>query len=45
VTSLLETFQALDVDPVLVSSSERAQILARFLSWAELRRTRRVVGL
>jgi uncharacterized protein (DUF58 family) len=45
VTSLLETFQALDVDPVLVSSSERAQILAGFLSWAELRRTRRVVGL
>jgi uncharacterized protein (DUF58 family) len=45
VESLLETFGALDLDPVLVSSSERADILAGFLAWAELRRTRRVVGL
>ena len=41
---LLETFRALDVDPVLVSSSEPAGILSSFLDWAELRRTRRVVG-
>jgi hypothetical protein len=45
VDSLLEMFGALDVDPVLVSSSDRAEILAGFLAWSELRRTRRVVGL
>lgn len=40
---LLDDFRALDVDPVLVSSSERAELLASFLSWSELRRVRRVV--
>jgi uncharacterized protein (DUF58 family) len=42
-TGLLDDFRALDVDPVLVSSSERAELLASFLSWSELRRVRRVV--
>lgn len=42
--SLLDTFRALDVDPVLVSSSDPATILAGFLAWSELRRTRRTVG-
>jgi uncharacterized protein (DUF58 family) len=41
---LLETYQALDIDPILVSSSERDEILAPFLAWTELRRTRRVLG-
>lgn len=42
--SLLETFRAIDVDPVVVSSSDPAAILAEFLVWSDLRRTRRVVG-
>ncbi len=42
--ALLETFRMLDVDPILVSSSERAEALAPFLQWADLRRTRRVLG-
>jgi hypothetical protein len=33
-----------DVDPVLVSSSDPATILAEFLVWSDMRRTRRVVG-
>ena len=37
------TFQALDVDPVFLSSSDPAEILASFLAWTELRRLRRVV--
>ncbi len=41
---LLDTFRALDVDPVLVSSSDPATILAEFLVWSDMRRTRRVVG-
>ena len=41
---LLETFRASDVDPVVVSSSDPAEILAEFLIWSDLRRTRRVVG-
>lgn len=41
---LLETFRAIDVDPVVVSSSDPAEILAEFLIWSDLRRTRRVVG-
>jgi hypothetical protein len=41
---LLDTFRALDVDPVLVSSSDPATILAAFLVWSDMRRTRRVVG-
>lgn len=41
---LLETFRLLDLDPVLLSSSEPSDILAAFLVWTELRRTRRVIG-
>jgi hypothetical protein len=42
--SLLETFRFLDIDPVVVTSSEPSDILAEFLVWADLRRTRRVIG-
>ena len=42
--ALLETFRAIDVDPVLISSSDPADVLAEFLVWSDLRRTRRVVG-
>ena len=41
---LVQTFRMLDLDPVLVTSSERSDILASFLDWTELRRTRRVIG-
>lgn len=41
---LLDSFTALDVDPILVSSSEPAEILSAFLTWTELRRARRIVG-
>jgi hypothetical protein len=43
--SLLETFRFLDVDPILVSSSDPAAILRECLSWTDLRRTRRVLGV
>ena len=43
-TELIETFRLLDLDPVVVTSSERSEILASFLDWTELRRTRRVIG-
>jgi uncharacterized protein (DUF58 family) len=42
--ALLETFRQLDIDPVVVTSSDRGDILAEFLLWTELRRTRRVIG-
>jgi hypothetical protein len=42
--ALLDTFRELDIDPVVVTSSERGDILAEFLVWTDLRRTRRVVG-
>jgi uncharacterized protein (DUF58 family) len=41
---LLETFRFADIDPVVVSSDDRSEILAEFLAWTDLRRTRRVVG-
>ena len=41
---LLEMFRLLDIDPILVSSSERADVLEPFLAWTSLRRTRRFVG-
>jgi len=44
VRALLETFRYLDIDPILVSSDDRADILSAFLAWTDLRRTRRVVG-
>lgn len=37
---LLDAFAAFDLDPVLVSGAEPAEVLAPFLAWAELRRTR-----
>ena len=41
---LLETFRVTDVDPILVSSSDPAEVFAPFLAWTDLRRTRRVLG-
>ena len=41
---LIETFRVLDVDPVVLGSSDPSDILAVFLEWTELRRTRRVIG-
>jgi hypothetical protein len=37
-------FRLLDIDPILLSSSDRSDVLAEFLVWTELRRTRRVIG-
>ena len=42
--ALLDTFRQLDIDPVVVTSSDRGDILAEFLLWTDLRRTRRVIG-
>ena len=39
--ALLRDFELLDLDPVVVSSSEPAELLASFLDWTELRRARR----
>ena len=39
--SLLSEFQLLDLDPILVSSSDPTDLLASFLDWTELRRARR----
>jgi hypothetical protein len=41
---LVETFRLLDVDPIVLSSSDSHDVLAPFLVWTELRRTRRVIG-
>lgn len=41
---LVETFRLLDVDPILLSSSDRPSVLEHFLVWTDLRRTRRVIG-
>jgi len=41
---LLETFRVVDIDPILVTSSDRGEVLAPFLSWSDLRRTRRILG-
>jgi len=41
---LLTSFQLLDIDPLVVSSSDRPQILSEFLVWSDLRRSRRVIG-
>jgi uncharacterized protein (DUF58 family) len=41
---LLDRFRTLDLDPILVSSSDPEDLLAGFLTWAELRRTRRLVA-
>ena len=42
--ALLARFRSLDIDPILVSSSEPFAILTEFLVWTDLRRTRRVLG-
>jgi uncharacterized protein (DUF58 family) len=41
---LLETFMMLDLDPILVSSSDPSEILSSFLGWTALRRARRRGG-
>jgi uncharacterized protein (DUF58 family) len=41
--SFLEMLRDFDIDPVLVSSSDPAVVLASFLEWTDLRRVRRVV--
>jgi hypothetical protein len=41
---LIDGFRLLDVDPIVLSSSDTSEILAPFLMWTELRRTRRVIG-
>ena len=38
---LMATFQAVDLDPVLLSSNSREQILSEFLVWAAVRRAGR----
>ncbi|MGH3134305.1 MAG: DUF58 domain-containing protein [Gaiellaceae bacterium] len=45
VARLVDDFRALDLDPILVSSSEPAELLTSFLAWTEVRRTRRLVGV
>lgn len=42
--ALIESFRGLDIDPIVVSSSEPADVLTSFLQWTELRRARRVIG-
>ena len=39
--TLLADLEAIDLDPVLVSSDDPVEILAAFLEWADLRRARR----
>ncbi len=39
--SLLSELELLDLDPIVVSSSDPIDLLASFLDWAELRRARR----
>ncbi len=41
---LLDGFLQLDIDPIVLSSSEKSEVLAPFLMWTDLRRTRRVIG-
>jgi len=41
---LIEGFRMVDIDPIVLSSHEKSEILGPFLMWTELRRTRRVIG-
>lgn len=41
---LLDMFGALDIDPIVLGASDHGEVLAQFLLWTELRRTRRVIG-
>lgn len=40
--ALVDRFRGLELDPVVLSSSDPVEILTAFLDWAEARRTRRV---
>lgn len=42
--ALLDELSLLDLDPVLISSSEPSDVLGAFLDWNEFRRARRGVG-
>jgi hypothetical protein len=42
--ALLEELTLLDLDPVLLSSSDPSDVLGAFLDWNEFRRARRAVG-
>ena len=42
--ALLDELLLLDLDPIVVSSSDPAELLASFLDWSELRRARRGAG-
>jgi uncharacterized protein (DUF58 family) len=42
--ALLDELVLLDLDPIIVSSSDPAELLASFLDWSELRRARRGTG-
>jgi uncharacterized protein (DUF58 family) len=44
VLELREMFRMVDIDPIFLTSSDRSEILAEFLTWTDLRRTRRVIG-
>jgi uncharacterized protein (DUF58 family) len=39
--ALVAGFEAIDLDPVVISTADRSGILAAFLDWADLRRARR----
>jgi uncharacterized protein (DUF58 family) len=39
--ALIAGFEAIDLDPVVISTSDRPGILAAFLDWADLRRAKR----
>jgi uncharacterized protein (DUF58 family) len=39
--ALMAGFEAIDIEPVLISTADRGGILAAFLDWAEARRVRR----
>jgi uncharacterized protein (DUF58 family) len=41
---LLDTFRSVDLDPILVSSDDQAEILSAFLDWTALRQARRRGG-
>lgn len=41
-TRLLDSFESIDLDPLLLSSDDPVDILAAFIEWADLRRARRV---
>ena len=42
--TLLDELLLLDLDPIVVSSSDPAELHASFLAWSELRRARRGVA-